>query len=101
MGEEYGNGLFCGRAREGAVQVVAPELQAHGSDRGGGDGVGDAGCFDVEGAEGEVGGLGGGWDEGEEGVGGRVEFPVRCETGLTVVGIEDGCRASYWRRPEQ
>lgn len=76
MGQEYRNGLFWGCAREGAVYVVPPELQAHGTDCGGGDGVGDAGCFDVEGAEGEVGGLGGGWDEGEQGVGGRVKLSV-------------------------
>lgn len=88
MGQEYRNGLFGRRARESAVYVVAPELQAHGTDRGGGDGVGDAGRFDVEGAEGEVGGLGGGWDEGEQGVGGGVELSitVRCSA---VVRMED------------
>lgn len=77
MGQEYRNGLFGGCTRESAGYVVTPELQAHSTDCGGGDGVGDAGRFDVEGAEGEVGGLGGGWDEGEQGVGGRVKFPTR------------------------
>lgn len=74
MGYEDGDRLFRRCARESAGHVVAPELQAHGTDCGGGDGVGNAGCFDVEGTEGEVGGLGGGWDEGEQGVGGRVVF---------------------------
>lgn len=79
-------------------------MQAHRTDGGGGDGVGDAGRFDIEGAEGKVGGLGGRWDEGEEGVGGRVEFPI---TGawLAVVGVGDvaedltavSLSSNFWR----
>lgn len=65
MGQEYRHGLLGRHARESAGHIVAPELQAHGTGCGVGDGVGDAGGFDVEGAEGEIGRLGGGWDEGE------------------------------------
>lgn len=58
VGQERGDGLFGRRrAGEGAGHVVAPELQAQGTDCGGGDGVGDAKGF--EGSEGEVGGLSG------------------------------------------
>ena len=57
--------------------MITPELQAHSANCRGGDSVGDAGCFDVEGAEGEVGGLDGGRDEGEQGIRGGVQLSIR------------------------
>ena len=72
VGEEDRDGLFGRVSREGARDIVAPELEAHGCDGGVGGRVGHAGDFEVEGADAEVGGLGGGRDKGEEGVGGGV-----------------------------
>lgn len=72
--EEDGDGLLGRPAGKGGGDVVAPELEAEGADVGRGDGVGDAGDFEVEGADGEVGQLGGRGDEGQEGVGGGVIF---------------------------
>ena len=74
MREENGYGLFGRRAGERFGDVVAPELKAHGADGGGGDGVSDAGGFDIEGADGEVSRLGRRGDEGLKDVGGRVVF---------------------------
>ena len=51
---------------------VAPELHAHHANGGGARCVGDKGDVDVEGADGEVGIAGRGWDEGLEDVGGGV-----------------------------
>ena len=76
MREEDGDGLFGRTALKRGGDVVAPELEAKGGDAGGGDGVADAGGFDVEGAEGEIGGEEGLRDEGLEGVGWVVIFPV-------------------------
>lgn len=77
-GEEEGDGLLGGVAGVGFVDAVAPELQAESADVGGGDGVGDAREFEVEGAEEEVGGLDVGGEEGEEGVGGGIVFSEGC-----------------------
>lgn len=49
---------------EHARDVVPPELEAEGTDWRGGNGVGNASEFDVQSAGGEIGGAGGGWDEG-------------------------------------
>ena len=76
MGKEYGNRFFGRCARERAGHIVTPELQAHSTDCRSGDSVGDARRFDVECAEGKVGGLSGGRDEGEKSVGGGVKLPM-------------------------
>ncbi len=77
MREQYGDGLLWGRAGKGPGNVVAPELEAHEADSGGGDSVGNAGGFNVEGTDGKVGGLGGRGNEGLEGVGWGVVFPIK------------------------
>ena len=64
--------MFWRGAGEGFGDVVAPELEAHGADGGGGDGVGNTGGFNIEGADGKVGGLDGGREECLEGVGGGI-----------------------------
>ena len=74
--EENGDGLLGRGAGEGLGDVVAPELEAHRANGRGGDGVGYAVGFDVEGADGDMGGLGGGAEEGLESVGGGVIFSV-------------------------
>lgn len=74
MGEEDGDGVRRGAGGEGGGDGVAPELEAEGGNRGGRGCVRDAGDFEVEGAEGEVGEVDGGGKEGEEGVGGGVVF---------------------------
>lgn len=74
MCEESRDRLFGRPAREGGGYVIAPELEAEGANLGGGDGVSDAGDFEIEGADGKVGCLGGSGDEGEEGIRGGVIF---------------------------
>lgn len=63
-------------ARERGVDVVAPKLEAQGADVRGGDGVCYTRNFEIEGSDGEVGGLGMGWDEGAEGGGWGVVLPL-------------------------
>lgn len=69
---------FPGRrgARERLGDGVAPELEAHEPGRVRGGGVGDHGEGDVERAQGDVEGLRLARDEGAEGVGGAVIFPI-------------------------
>ena len=67
--------MLGGPAREGGVDVVAPELEAQGADVRGGDGVCYTRNLEIEGSDGEVGGLGMGRDEGAEGGGGGVVLP--------------------------
>lgn len=43
MREKCGHGVRWGRAGEGLADVVAPELEPHGTNRRGGDIVGDSG----------------------------------------------------------
>ncbi len=58
MREQDGDRLFWRPALKRGGDVVAPELEAESGDSGRGDGVvPDAGGFDVEGAEGEIGGI--------------------------------------------
>ena len=78
-GEERRDWVGGRAAGKGGAYGVAPEGEAHGADCWGGDCVGDVGEFEVEGADGEVGGLGSGGDEGEEGIGGGVIFAARAE----------------------
>ena len=87
MGQEYGNRFFGGCTGESAGYIVAPELQAHCTDGRSGDCVGDTRCFDVKSAEGEVGGLGGRWNEGVECMGGRVKFSIE-RRGQLIIRIE-------------
>ena len=67
MGEEYRNRLFRRTARKGSVDVIPPELEAESAYLGGGDCIGYAGYLEVEGSNGEVSGVGMGWDECAEG----------------------------------
>lgn len=68
MRKEDGDGLFWGAPGEDTIDVVAPELETESADLRCGDCVCDAGYFDIECANGEVGCLGGRRDEWEEGV---------------------------------
>lgn len=60
---------------EGGVDAIAPELITHATNGRIGGGIGDAGEFNVESANGKVGCSGGRWDEGLEGIGRGIIFP--------------------------
>lgn len=75
MREQHRHRVFGRVACERRGDVVPPELDPHAADGRRGRGVRDAGELDVEGADGEVGRSGRGWDEGLKRVGGRIVFP--------------------------
>lgn len=75
MREDNGNGVLRRFAGEGGVDAIAPELITHATNGRIGDGIGDAGEFNVESANGKVGRSGGRWDEGLEGIGRGIIFP--------------------------
>ena len=74
MGEQDRDGLFGGRTCERSIDVVAPELETHGTNCGSRSDICYAGYLNVEGAEGKVGRLGRRRDESEEGMGWGVEI---------------------------
>lgn len=80
--QHEGEGLLAGPLREGVGDAVPPELVAQGSYGGSGNGVGDAGEFDVEGADAEIGCPGIRGNEGDNGAGRGVMSAV--ERGVAV-----------------
>ena len=77
-------------------------MKAHAADGGGGGCVGDAGKFDIEGTNGEVGCSSGGGDEGLEGERRGIIFSKkhRVSPAYTRAWGEGGGRVN-WRRLEQ
>lgn len=72
-------------AGEGGVDAIAPELKTHATNDRIRGGIGDAGQFNVESADSNVGCSGGRWDEGLEGIGRGIIFPKsRCGLGQSV-----------------
>lgn len=64
-------------------------MQTHTTNGGTRSGVGDAGEFDVESADGEVSSLGGGRNKGLEGVGGGIELSGSESRSVSCSGMID------------